>query len=406
MQSFEYSTLFCIFAQSFMEKTHTYTLSELCQQVTQAIDFSFSDTCWVRTEIGSLMEKGGHCYLELVEKGSAGGLLAAKMRANCWANTYSMLSAFFLHETGEPLRAGMQVLLQGEVTFHSVYGLSFQITGIDPAYTLGAVAKQRQQTIARLQADGVMEMNKHLELPTLLRHIAVISAPEAAGYGDFCHQLQNNALGFSFHTELFPAIMQGDKAEASILDALGCIFRREHEFQAVVIIRGGGAATDLHCFDSYELALCCAQFPLPIIAGIGHQRDVSVLDMVAHTTVKTPTAAAEFLIGHMTIQYDRLHALGRRLNIACQQHIRFGRQTLEQKHLRLSVTFRNVIHKEHNRLDFMEKNLLLHSPEKIYRMGYTLTRCNGNIVRNAGEVQSGTRLTTEFHDGIVISVVE
>lgn len=351
------------------------------------------------------MEKGGHCYIELVEKGAAGGLLAAKMRATCWSNVYTMLAAFFRSETGEHLRPGMQVLLEGVVTFHPVYGLSFQILGIDPAYTLGAVARQRQQTIARLQADGVFGMNKLLQLPTFLQRIAVISSPEAAGYGDFCDQLRNNGR-FGFRTELFPAIMQGDRAGQSIIDALGRIFDRENDFQAVVIIRGGGAVTDLHCFDSYELASCCAQFPLPVITGIGHQRDVSVVDMVAHTCLKTPTAVAEFLIGHMTVQWERLATLRTRLSAACRQRILRDRYTLEQRRLRLHMAFRHSISKERDKLMLARKSVLLRSPENIYRMGYTLTKCNGRIVRSAADLQQGERILTEFRDGTVTSIVE
>ncbi|MCM1034367.1 MAG: exodeoxyribonuclease VII large subunit [Paludibacter sp.] len=389
-----------------MEHTHTYSLSELCQQVTETLEYAFQNNCWVKAEIGSLQEKGGHCYIELIEKSNSGSLLAAKIRANCWANTYSMLSAFFRHEVGEPLRSGMQVLLEGNIHFHPVYGISFQIIGIDPTYTVGAVAKQRQLTIERLQAEGVFDMNKQLTLPSLLKQIAVISAPEAAGYGDFCDQLHNNTFHFQFFTQLFPAIMQGDRAGLSIINALSEIFRQEQHFQAVVIIRGGGANSDLHCFDSYELAACCAQFPLPVIAGIGHQRDVSIVDMVVHTSVKTPTAAAEFLINQRLLQQERLTTLANRLSTACRQRVIQDKHVLEKKRLQLSVVFNNSIRKEQNKLTLIEQTIALHSPEKIYRMGYTLTKCNGNILRNATDIQSGDRLITEFHDGTVTSIAQ
>lgn len=387
-----------------------YSLSELCQTIASALETRLSATYWVRAEISSLSLKGGHCYMELVEKANATGMLSAKVRAVCWANTYTMLSSYFMFQTGQSLQAGMQILIEASVSFHAVYGLSLQIENIDPAYTLGELARQRQLTIQRLQDEGVMDMNKLHPLPTVLQRIAVISSAEAAGYGDFCDQLQHNNYGFRFRTTLFPAIVQGDRAVASVISAFDNIYAAleadQQAFQTVVIIRGGGATTDLGCFDSYDLAFYASQFPLPVIAGIGHQRDNSVLDMVVYTSLKTPTAVAEFVINHNLVQLERLTRLHQRLLQTADKRILLLRHRLDKATMRLQMAFANRLRKEGDFLLQVEKTLLLRSPEKIYRMGYTLTRHNGKTVRSAAELQPGDRITTEWQDGTVTSVVE
>ena len=272
----------------------TFSLRELCDCIQDVIEHELPERYWVCAEVGSMSTRG-HCYMELVEKGE-NGILAAKVRATCWSNVYTLLSAYFTQETGQALRAGMQVLIEVSIEFHAVYGLSLNIWNIDPTYTIGDLAKQRQATIRRLTEEGVMELQQALTIPSLPRRVAVVSSADAAGYEDFCNQLKHNRFGFTFHTHLYPAVMQGDTAPKSIIGALNEIASVEDDWDVVVIIRGGGASSDLGCFDDYDLANHCAQFPLPIIAGIGHTRDVSVVDMVTHTSVKTPTAAAEHLI--------------------------------------------------------------------------------------------------------------
>ena len=263
-----------------------YSLSELCQNIEEVLAEEFASTYWVRAEVASLSVRG-HCYMELVEKASTKNI-AAKVRATCWQQIYGILSPYFEAETGQKLSVGMQVLLEVEVSFHAVYGLSLNIVGIDPTFTLGDMARQRQETIQRLKDDGVMDMQSSLEIPSLPRRIAVISSADAAGYGDFCHQLENNSGGFQFRTQLFTAIMQGEQSAKSIIQSLQQIADEIDKWDIVVIVRGGGASTDLRNFDDYELASHCAQFPLPIIAGIGHTRDISIVDMVVHSSVKTP----------------------------------------------------------------------------------------------------------------------
>ena len=381
-----------------------YTLSELCQAIEQVLQFELGDTYWVRAEIASLTERG-HCYMELVEK-AKNNTVAAKLRATCWQQVYHLLSAYFATETGQTLSVGMQVLLQVEVSFHSVYGLSLNVVGIDPTFTLGDLARQRQLTILRLQEDGVMDLQRALTIPSLPRRIAVISAADAAGYGDFCHQLLSNSSDFLFRTQLFPAVMQGDQSPASIIAALEQIAYQVEQYDVVVIVRGGGATTDLRNFDNYSLAFHCANFPLPIIAGIGHTRDVSVVDMVVHTSVKTPTAAAEWLISAMQEQADRLAELQLRLQRIAQHAIRKQQNQLDTLWQSLRFATQRRLHRQRTQLELWAKTIALHSPERIYRMGYTLTTVNGKIVRSIHDVQAGEQLLTHTADGVIQSEVK
>lgn len=381
-----------------------YTLSELCQAIEQVLQFELGDTYWVRAEIASLTERG-HCYMDLVEK-AKNNTVAAKLRATCWQHVYHLLSAYFANETGQTLSVGMQVLLQVEVSFHAVYGLSLNVVGIDPTFTLGDLARQRQLTIQRLQEDGVMDLQRALTIPSLPRRIAVISAADAAGYGDFCHQLLSDNSGFLFRIQLFPAVMQGDQSPASIIAALDQIAYQVEQYDVVVIVRGGGATTDLRNFDDYSLAFHCANFPLPIIAGIGHTRDVSVVDMVVHTSVKTPTAAAEWLISAMQEQADRLAELQLRLQRIAQHAIRKQQNQLDTLWQSLRFATQRRLHRQRAQLELWAKTIALHSPERIYRMGYTLTTVNGKIVRSIHDVQAGEQLLTHTADGVIQSEVK
>ena len=293
------------------------------------------------------------------------------MRATCWSGTQEMLMAYFESETGQALQPGMAVLVEAEIQWHAVYGLSLSIVGIDPSYTLGDIARQRQQTIARLQADGLLDAQQLIPLPTLIRRIAVITSPSAAGYEDFKHQLEHSP--FAFHCSLFPATMQGESAAKSIIAALEEI----EGYDAVVIIRGGGATSDLSCFDDYTLCAVCAQFELPILTGIGHTRDVSVLDLVAHEALKTPTAVAEWLIHRMDTQMARITDLLLRLQRTAD------RQILIRRH----------------RVEMLEQRLAACNPERIYRMGYSLLTKNGKVIKSIHDLTPGDIVTTHLADG-------
>ena len=368
------------------------SLSELCAYIEDTLTMELADAYWVRAEIASLQERGGHAYLELIEKAEndPSQALLAKVRATCWANTYQRLKAAFWAETGLPLQVGMQVLVQVTVTFHAVYGLSLNIIAIDADFTLGNLARTRQQTIERLEKEGVMDLNRSLTLPTIVRSIAVISSPDAAGYEDFENQL--NLSPFTFHLSLFPATMQGTSAPSSIISALSLIHHSSlvhrtsflrTSFDLVVILRGGGATTDLSCFDDYELCSHCAQFPLPILTGIGHTRDVSILDMVAHAALKTPTALAQFLIDRMNALDQQLTRLEQRLMMTAQ------RQVLIRSHA----------------IELLEQRLRALSPERIFALGYSLATVNGQPLTQVSQVKPGDTLITHLQDGNIESMI-
>lgn len=381
-----------------------YSLSELCDCIDDALTTELNSTYWVRAEIASLSVRG-HCYMEVVEKANNHSI-AAKMRATCWQHTYHLLAPYFEAETGQALSVGMQVLLEVEVSFHAVYGMSLNIVGIDPRFTIGDLAKQRQATIQQLKNDGVMDMQRNLPLPSLLKRIAVISSNDAAGYGDFCHQLKNNNNGLHFHVQLFPALMQGEQSPASIIQSLQQIADDMNSWDLVVIVRGGGATTDLRNFDNYELASHCAQFPLPIIAGIGHTRDISIVDMVVHTSVKTPTAAAEWIVGRMVVQAERINELNERLKNAVKQSIFGQQQRLGNLLQSLRFITQQRLYKQRTQLDVWQKTIQIHSPERIYRMGYSLTTMNGKVVKSIHDVKKGQYIQTHTADGTIESIVD
>jgi len=329
------------------------TLSALQAQVKRSLEETFTAPVWVIAEISELtVNRSGHCYLDLVETEQGTDNVIARCRATIWSYTFRMMRPYFETTTGQVFTEGLKVLLQANVEYHEVYGFSLNIRDIDPVYTLGDMARQRREIIRRLQEDGVFEMNKELELPVVPQRIAIISSPTAAGLQDFMDQLHNNPHQFVFYTKLFDAVMQGNEAPQSIMNALDLIFELEDLFDAVVIIRGGGAQLDLACFDHYELASHVAQFPLPVITGIGHDKDDTVIDLVAHTRMKTPTAVAEFLISgalrfsqelkelekHFTeLVTDRLEDKKTRLNDAADQLNQLVSQMIVTQQNRLTI---------------------------------------------------------------------
>ena len=406
---------------------NSLSLSELNEVLKMSIKSAFLDVVWVRAEISELHEnRNGHCYLELIEKSPENDAIVAKQKATIWKNTYNMLKPYFEESTGMALAVGMKVLLAVEPTFHSVYGLSLEVCDIDPAFTVGDMAMRRAEIIRRLTDEGVVDMNKELEMPIVPQRIAVISSATAAGFGDFCDQLQDNRFGYHFYVKLFAAIMQGERTEQSVITALDQINDHIEMFDAVAIIRGGGATSDLAPFDNYNIALHCAQFPLPIISGIGHQRDDSIVDLVAHTRVKTPTAAAEFLIDCVR-QYDErienaanevselvseimteneqnLQRCVSRLSSAQQQILR-QENALSGIVFRLDKSAKNAISSAKNTLSLIEKSLELSDPKTLLNRGYTLTTKNGKIVKSATELKTGETIETHFADGTTKSKI-
>lgn len=404
------------------------TLHDINSLVRRSIEQCMPDEYWVQAETSDVRSNNGHCYLEFVQKDPRSNQLIAKARGVIWAKTYHMLRMYFEESTGQSFTSGIKVLVKVSIQFHELFGFSLVVNDIDPTYTLGDLARRRIEIVKQLEADGVLTLNKELEIPALPQRIAVISSATAAGYGDFSHQLANNAHGYAFYTELFPAIMQGVQVEDSILKALDRINDRIDEFDVVVIIRGGGAASDLSGFDTYLLAAACAQYSLPIITGIGHERDDTVLDMVAHTRVKTPTAAAELLIGYMDVAAERLAMLSQRIKEGVGNRINnefykleslrtrmpnliFKRMATEKMQLKLiqkdlTQSIRNCLSKEKHQLQMIKQRLYDISPERILAKGYSITLMNGKPVTNVNDVEVGDELTTLVKEGKLTSIVK
>lgn len=407
----------------------SFSLTELNQQVRDVIRVQLPETYWVRAETSDVRRnQNGHCYLEFIEKESNGQNIIARARGVIWSNTFSLLSAYFEQETGQAFASGLSVLVRVSVEFHELYGYSLSVVDIDPTYTIGEIARNRQLILQQLEEEGVLTLNKELELPELTNRIAVISSPTAAGYEDFCNQLDDNPYGFIFYHKLFPAIMQGDRTEQSIIDALDKIFEHKELFDAVVIIRGGGASSDLSSFDSYLLATNCAQFPLPIISGIGHERDVTVIDAVAHTRVKTPTAAAEFLISKVYDSASELTSLEQRLFEEANLMIQHEQQWLAERsknmihasnifirdELALIQQWSAILKHGSEKLMLSEKHFMggkaqyisMVSPENILKRGYSLTLKDGKIVKSIKQLSADDVIETRFADGKTESVIK
>ena len=404
------------------------TLLELNGRVKSTLQFEMPDAYWVQAEISGISPSGqGHCYLELVQKDATGRNFLAKAKANIWRGTWLKLKPFFEAQTGETLKVGMKVLLQVTVTFHEVYGYSLVVQDIDPTYTMGDMARRRKEILDQLEKDGVIGLNHELEIPLVPQRIAVISSATAAGWGDFRNQLEGNVYGFRFYMKLFPALMQGDDVERSVISALDAVAARRDRFDVVVIIRGGGAVSELSCFDSYNLAYNIANFPLPVITGIGHERDDTVADVVAHTKVKTPTAAAEFIINRVFDSASDLENLTRRMGEAINDRMNSEKMRIEMLMQKLPSLFAvarvrreqllenmwnravagvgNILTSQNHKLELLAKSAAAADPAIILKRGYSLTRLNGRVVKGASELKKGDRLTTSFADGSVESEI-
>ena len=381
---------------------------------------------WVEAELSECRESRGHCYMELIQKDEQTATPIAKASAKCWANKWLTIRPYFERTTGQQLHAGMKVLLQVYPQFHEAYGFSWIVTDIDPTYTLGDMARKRQEIIQKLKAEGVFDLQQELQLPVFCQRIAVISSQTAAGYGDFCNQLTDNPYGFKFETQLFPAIMQGEGVEQSIISALEQIY--DMPFDCVVIIRGGGATSDMSGFDTLALAENVANFPIPIITGIGHERDESILDMISHTRVKTPTAAAALLIDHLkgvleTIEGDQSvisHYVQQKLSIANSQlsiiseaiprlfSIVKTRQEakIDALYTRLPMLIERRFTSESHRLQLMDEKLKALDPTLLLARGYSITMHNGRAVKDASQLPPGAEIETRLAKGTIHSVIK
>ena len=439
----------------------TLTLYELNCLVREVIECEMPNEYWVEAELSECRESRGHCYMELIQKDEQNATPVAKASAKCWASKWMIVRPYFERTTGQQLHAGMKVLLKVYPQFHEAYGFSWIVTDIDPTYTLGDMARKRQEIIRQLKDQGIFDLQKELHLPLFCQRIAVISSQTAAGYGDFCNQLSDNPYGFKFQTRLFPAIMQGEGVEQSIIAALERIFSEYSDFSdhsentvppfdCVVIIRGGGATSDMSGFDTLALAENVANFPLPIITGIGHDRDESILDMVSHTRVKTPTAAATLLIDHLKIVHDAINNAQESITLFTRQKLstlNFQLSTLQEMlpklftivktrqeacieslymrilsciretvisslgkinafETRLPILTDRRLMTEKHRLQLMEEKAKNLDPTLLLQRGYSITTKNGKVVRYVEELQIGDDLETHLANGTVHSIVK
>lgn len=425
------------------------TLYELNSLVKETIELTFTQQFWVEAELADATERRGHLYLDLVQKDEHSATPIARASARCWASVWASVRPRFERTTRQRLTAGMKVLLRVYPQFHQAYGFSWIVTDIDPTYTLGDMQRQRQEIIDRLKRDGVFDMQRELALPMFCQRIAVISSATAAGFGDFCNHLQHNDYGFHFAVELFPAIMQGEQVEPTVISALDSINSRIDDFDCVVIIRGGGATVDMSGFNTLLLAENVANFPLPIITGIGHDRDESIIDMISFMQVKTPTAAAAFLIERLLnvseritaatssitrcvqekLEYERIRltalstripilfsltktrqlsiidSLTQRMTVAVQQDIRQRQHQLQIAAQRLAPATQRTMQQELHRLQMLTQRTAALDPAAILRRGFSMTLCNGRFVTDASQMKNGDIMETRLANGTVLSRV-
>jgi len=427
-----------------MDNTGQISLLQLQELIKESLEDSFTRQLWVRAEILDIsVNASGHCYFTLVEKDETTSNTVAMAKAIAWASTYRVLRPYFETSTGEKLQAGMKVLLQVRVQYSLLYGLSLIVNGIDPSYTIGSTALERQKVIDRLEKEGMLEMNRTLPLPDLPRRFAVISAETAAGYGDFMNHLHNNGLGYKFRTELFQAPMQGQEAPAGIIAALDRIAGRSEEFDAVLLIRGGGSNFDLSCFDDYELAVNIAQYPLPVLTAIGHERDVHVADIVAHSYLKTPTALADFFVDIFAAEEQLTDSLATRMLMALKgkradadtrvdrllsraagsallrlQNERRGveimlskaatgilsglhvsKERIEMLLLRAGNSVSGRLQAENHRIQLLELRLSALNPMSILKKGFAIPVKNGQKVVSAAGLAPGDSISVILKDG-------
>ena len=390
-----------------------FSLRQLNLMVRDAIEMQLPDEYWVEAELSECRERGGHCYMELIEKDEQTNTPIARASAKCWRQTWQMVQPHFEHVTGQPLHAGLKVLLRVYAQFHETFGFSWIVTDIDPTYTIGDMARRRQEIIRQLKEEGVFDLQRELHIPMFAQHIAVISAAGAAGYGDFVHQLEDNDYGFKFDVQLFPAIMQGEQVEQSIIAALNKIYEANalvdsptDRFDCVVIIRGGGATADLSGFDTLALAENVAQFPLPIITGIGHDRDESILDMVANTRVKTPTAAAALLIDNLRQVLERINEAQQRITMAISQRFSTQKARLDSLQTLIPVLAQRTLTNARHQIELIELKLQSHDPQLQLQRGFSITLHNGRAVRDPKQLKAGDEIETRVEKGIIKSTVQ
>lgn len=426
------------------------SLLELNQLVSDVLNTTLCEEYWVMAELADVNERGGHCYMELIQRGENTNTTVARASARCWRNKWSVLRPYFQRVAGQPLAGGMKLLLKVKANFHENFGFSWIVNDIDPTFTLGDMVRKRAEIIRILKEEGIFDDNRNLPFPLFAQRIAVISSATAAGYGDFSRQLEDNEYGYCFHTELFPAVMQGETVENSVIAALEKVNERLDDFDCVVITRGGGASTDLSGFDALQLARIVAQFQLPVITAIGHDRDESVLDQIACVKVKTPTAAAAFLVDHLRrvderIEYARVQIVQivqqrmlnekNRISITATRITSLFTVVKTQGEARLDTLFQHIAHEakqrvdlakhrldilqmniqpvtwriltqEKHRLDLFAQRVSALDPQLLLQRGYSITLFNGKALTNTASLREGTPIETKLANGSFTSVVK
>lgn len=428
---------------------HALTLFELNSLVSNVIDTAFDHAFWVEAELSEAREVRGHCYMELIQKDIFSATPVARASAKCWKSTWARLKPKFEHATGQGLHAGMKVMLRVTANFHEAYGFSWIVQDIDPTYTLGDMARKRLEIIRQLKEEGVFDLQKELAIPMFAQRVAVISSENAAGYGDFCHQLLDNDYGFAFSIRLFPAVMQGEQVETTVINALNDIYDNVDDFDVVVIIRGGGATADMSGFDTLALAENVANFPLPVITGIGHDRDESILDMVSNTRVKTPTAAAAFLVDNLAGLWSHIDSMRERVATMVRQRMETEQQRLGRISGRVPILFSLVKERQEAKLTrlmtaisssikerlqsamheidvidnniqpLVERKLTRESnriaqlalraealdPQRLLKRGYSITLINGKAIHDPAALKEGDTVETRVEKGSFVSTI-
>ena len=428
---------------------HALTLFELNSLVSNVIDTAFDHAFWVEAELSEAREVRGHCYMELIQKDIFSATPVARASAKCWKTTWARLKPKFERATGQSVHAGLKVMLLVTANFHEAYGFAWIVQDIDPTYTLGDMARKRMEIIRQLKEEGVFDLQKELAIPMFAQRVAVISSENAAGYGDFCHQLLDNKYGFAFSIRLFPAIMQGEQVEATVINALNDIYDNVDDFDVVVIIRGGGATADMSGFDTLALAENVANFPLPIITGIGHDRDESILDMVSNTRVKTPTAAAAFLVDNLAGLWSHIDAMRERVATMVRRRMeteqeRIGRisgrvpilfslvkerqeaklsrlmtaisgsirERLQRAVHEIAVIDNNIqplverkLTRENNRVAQLSLRTEVLDPQRLLKRGYSITLLNGKAIHDPTTLKEGDIIETRVEKGSFVSTI-
>jgi exodeoxyribonuclease VII large subunit len=404
------------------------SLTDLQQVIKDSLYMALPDFYWVTAEISEIkVNYTGHCYLELIEKQPDEKNVKSRVRAVIWGNRYRFLSSFFKDAAGESLMEGMKILVRIKIEYHELYGLSLVISDIDPSYTIGEMALKRQMIIRRLEEEGVISMNRELGFPLLPQRIAVISSGNAAGYGDFISHLKGNGYKYIFYTALFETVMQGTETEQSVISALDRIADNHGLFDVVAIIRGGGSQSDLSWFDNYNIAFHVTQFPIPVITGIGHEKDLSVTDLVASQALRTPTAVADFLIGQTANAEAGLNEMIVEINEITRSAIDENRSHIESLRIKMISAAGtiasgkklmvdrlsgdlvkgtvNLLEKIKTRMSVLESTLGILDPENVLRRGYSITTLDGRLIKSVAEVGADDIIDTRLNDGMINSKV-